>query len=76
MLGHGGPQHNVIVPALLGEQIMLYSIDLVFAPDRKNYAFRYTRHVIDKSPMVRLTPRMTKGGTGGLYLAQHANNNK
>jgi hypothetical protein len=26
MLGHGGPQHNVIVPAFLGEQIMLYSI--------------------------------------------------
>jgi hypothetical protein len=36
--------HYVIVPAFLGKELRLYSIDLAFAPDRKWY-FRYTRHI-------------------------------
>lgn len=72
--GTGGPQHNTIVPAFLGKEVRLYSIDLAFSPDRKSAAFRYTRHVIDKSPTVRLISRMAKGGTGGHHLAQHPNN--
>jgi hypothetical protein len=43
------PAHNVIIPAIVGNELRLYSIDLAFAPDRKSYAFRYTRHGVDKS---------------------------
>jgi hypothetical protein len=39
------PAHHVMVPAFLGKEPRLYEIDLVFAPDRKGYAFRCTRLV-------------------------------
>ena len=42
----GAPAHNVFVPAFVGEDARLYTIDLVFASDRKSYQFRYTRHVV------------------------------
>jgi hypothetical protein len=71
MQGNGGPAHNVIVPAFLGDEPRLYTIDLVFAPNRKNYLFRYTRHVIDKTtPGTPRTPRLGLGGTGALHLVQ------
>lgn len=67
----GRPAHNVIIPAFVGEEPRLYSIDLVFAPDRKNYQFRYTRHVVDKPAAVApRTPRIGMGGSGAPYLMQ------
>ncbi|HEY8031287.1 MAG TPA: hypothetical protein VIF02_02625 [Methylocella sp.] len=71
MPGGGGPTHNVIVPAFFGGEPRVYTIDLVFAPDRKSYKFRCTRHVADKPPLVSpKTPRLALAGSGGLYLAQ------
>lgn len=69
MPGVSGPAHSVIAPAYLGEESRLYSIDLVYAPDRKSYRFRYTRHVVDKTtPANPRTPRFALGGSGALYL--------
>ena len=62
------PVHNVIVPAFLGTEPRVYTIDLVFAPDGKSYAFRYTRHV--HSLAAPRTPRLAIYGSGALYLAQ------
>jgi hypothetical protein len=69
--GGGGPTHNVIVPAFLGREPRLYTIDLVFAPDCKTYKFRCTRHAAEKPPMASpKTPRLALAGSGGFYLAQ------
>jgi hypothetical protein len=66
----GAPAHNVFVPAFVGEQPRLYTIDLVFAPDRKSYQFRYTRHVVGIPPAVTArAPRLGLAGSGGHYLA-------
>jgi hypothetical protein len=62
-----GAAHHVIVPAFLGKEPRLYSIDLVFAPDRKSYRFRYTRHV---QPPRDASPRLGCGGSGALHLIQ------
>jgi hypothetical protein len=71
MPGGGGPAHHVIVPAFLGNEPRLYTIDLVFAPDRKSYRFRCTRHVINKPTMATArTARLGIGGTGAKYLNQ------
>lgn len=71
MPGNGGPAHHVIVPAFYGEEPRHYSIDLVFAPDRKSYEFRYTRHVVNKPPKIApRTPRLGIGGSGARYLMQ------
>jgi hypothetical protein len=72
MPGGGGPAHNVIVPAFIGNEPRLYTIDLAFAPDRKSYRFRYTRHVVNKPTLATArTPRLGIAGTGALYLIQH-----
>lgn len=66
---HYPAAHNIIVPAFIGAEQRLYSIDLVFASDRKSYKFRYTRHVSKYSPKAApRTPRLGIGGTGALYL--------
>jgi hypothetical protein len=67
--GGGGPSHNVIVPAFVGDDVRLYTIDLAFAPDRRTYRFRYTRHVVGvpTHPTTR-PPRLSVGGSGGFYL--------
>lgn len=69
MPGKGGPAHNILVTAFLVNEVRLYTIDLEFAPDRRNYQFRYTRHVSGDSPthMAR-TPRIGLGGSGALHL--------
>jgi hypothetical protein len=70
--GRDGPAHNVIAPAFLGEEARIYTIDMVFAPDRKSYKFRYTRHVNDKPVGTKpRTPRLGIGGSGALYLMQN-----
>lgn len=64
--GPGGPGHNVMVTAFLDDQVRFYTIDLVFTPDRKQFNFRYTRHV--SSAPVGRTPRIGIGGSGALHL--------
>lgn len=66
--GPGGPVHNLIVPAFVGKDVRLYTVDLAFAPDRKNYQFRYTRHVHHSPPLAPRTPRIAIGGSGMHYL--------
>ncbi len=69
--GRGAFGHSVVVPAFLDNEIGLYSIDMAFGPDRKNYQFRYTRHAIDRPSVGMLDPpRFTLAGSGGLYLAR------
>jgi len=69
MPGDAGPAHSVMVPAFLGKEPRLYEIGLVFAPDRKRYAFRCTRHVVDKPGLAApKTPRIGIAGSGALYL--------
>ena len=63
-----GPAHNVFVPAFVGEESRLYTVDLVFTPDRKSYNFRYTRHVLKTPSGTTKTPRFGLAGSGGLYL--------
>lgn len=70
--GNDGPAHNVIVPAFLGDEARIYTIDMAFAPDRRSYKFRYTRHVNDKPAGKKpRTPRLGIGGSGALYLMQN-----
>jgi hypothetical protein len=64
----GGPAHSVLVPAFLGDEARLYTIDIALTPDRKRYAFRYTRHVVDKPPRKPRTPRLAIAGSGAQYL--------
>ena len=66
--GGGPPAHSMIVPAFLGKEVRLYTIDMAFAPDRKSYAFRYTRHVVDEASY--RTPRVVRGGSGAPYLTK------
>ena len=65
----GGPAHSTIIPAFLGNEVRLYSIDMVFSPDRTQYKFRYTRHVT--SLTTPRTPRLGIGGSGAFYLIQN-----
>jgi len=60
--------HNIIVPAFVQNEARLYSIDLVFSPDRKSYAFRWTRHVNNVTPATPRTPRLAIAGSGAVYL--------
>ncbi|WP_299614946.1 hypothetical protein [Pelagibius sp.] len=61
--------HNVIIPALVGKEPRFYSIDLVFAPDRRTYQFRYRRLRDTNSPVSQpRAPRVGIGGTGAQYL--------
>lgn len=62
--------HNVLIPAFVGSEARLYSIDLTIAQDRKRTAFRYTRHVVDPAgPRPSRTPRVGLAGSGAIYLA-------
>jgi hypothetical protein len=64
-----GAAHSIIVPAFLNGEPRLYSIDLVFSADRKNYSFRYTRHVVGPVPSdPPRTPRIAIAGSGALFL--------
>jgi hypothetical protein len=60
-----GRTHNVVVPAFLGNEVRLYSIDMAVGNDRKIDSFRYTRHVIGKTNRVS---RMALTGSGADYL--------
>jgi hypothetical protein len=69
--GAGPIGHNVFVPAFFGNEVRLYEIYLVFAPDRQRRAIRYLRHVRDnRDRATRRTPRFGLAGSGGQYLAR------
>ena len=64
-----GAAHSIMVPAFLNDEPRLYSIDLAFAPDRRSYSFRYTRHVVGPVPSdPPRTPRLGLAGSGAAYL--------
>jgi hypothetical protein len=61
--------HHFLISAFLGNESKLYTIKLVFAPDRKNYYFRYTSWHVEGSESVKpRPPRLGLAGTGGLFL--------
>lgn len=63
--------HNILVPSFVNGEVRLYTIDLAFAPDRKTYAFRYTRHVVNPSAVrPHRTPRLGLAGSGAAYLTR------
>jgi hypothetical protein len=62
--------HNVFIPAFLGREPRLYSIDIVLSPDRRRYEFRYVRHVVERPTLaVPTTARIGVAGSGGIYLS-------
>jgi hypothetical protein len=64
-----GAAHSIVAPAFVNGEARLYSIDLVFASDRKAYSFRYTRHVAGlETSCPRRTPRIALAGSGSLFL--------
>jgi len=69
MPGNGGPEHHIVVPAFINKEPRLYSIDLIFEPDRKRYQFQYVRHIA-RRPLNRppVPPRIGMAGSGGLHL--------
>jgi hypothetical protein len=69
--GNGVAGHTFLIPAFLGGEPMLYTIDLVFDPERKNCKFRYTRHVAQHAaPAPPHTWRLAVAGSGGFRLSQ------
>lgn len=65
----GRAAHSVIVPAFVGEEARLYTIDIEFAPDRKCYRWRCTRHVHTTTRLK--PPRLALGGSGATYLLRN-----
>jgi len=61
----GLADHHVIIPAFVGGQPKLYTIDMVLAQDRSGYWFRHVRRVIgDASRPEAPTARLAVGGSG------------
>jgi hypothetical protein len=66
---HGPPAHHIIIPAFLNREPRLYSIDLVRPRDRRDYSFRFTRHVTGRQRSTGpITPRIAIGGSGAAHL--------
>lgn len=70
MARYGVPAHSVVIPAFIGNEARLYTIDLGLRQDRKTYGFRYTRHTGKRITAPR-TPRLAAGGSGALYLMKN-----
>jgi hypothetical protein len=69
-----GRRHHVLVTAFVGDEPRFYTIDLIFAPDRKNYAFRCTRHVQNLPGVAAPSlPQIGIAGTGEPYLLARRN---
>jgi hypothetical protein len=63
--------HSILVPAFVGAEVRLYTIDMALAPDRKTCSFRYTRHIVGEfGPRPSRTPRLGLAGSGATYLAR------
>ncbi|MGC1458262.1 MAG: hypothetical protein WA825_08310 [Steroidobacteraceae bacterium] len=61
------PTHTVLVSAFVGGEARIYTIDMAFAPDRKHFWFRYTRHV--NQAALHVQADLAIGGTGILPLS-------
>jgi len=69
MKGTAGSAHYMVATAFLGGEAKVYSIDLVFPPDRKDGLFRFTRHSFGgRQGGFDLTPAVYIGGSGALFL--------
>lgn len=63
--------HNIVIPSFVNGEVRLYTIDLEFAPDRKTYGFRYTRHVVNPlADRPNRTQRIALAGSGAICLAR------
>lgn len=63
--------HSIVIPSFVNGEVRLYSIDLVFAADRKTYTFRYTQHVVNPTEgRPHRTPRLGLAGSGSICLAR------
>jgi hypothetical protein len=61
--------HAIYITAFLGNEPRLYTIELVFSPDRKSSQFGFTRWKTQSSDDIDpRTPRLAVGGTGGIFL--------
>ncbi len=63
-----GPQHNILIPAVVSGELRLYSIDLALSPDRKTMTFRHTRWRKQTSRGFSITPRIAVAGSGAAAL--------
>jgi hypothetical protein len=69
--GTAPPAHIVCISSFLEKEPRYYTIDLVFAADRRNCALRYTRQVVKKPGLTNpKTPRIGVAGSGKQYLAR------
>ncbi len=66
----GAAAHNVVAAALVDDQARVYTIDIEFSQDRKQYRSRYTRHIVGRTIGTARprTPRLAVAGSGALYL--------
>jgi hypothetical protein len=63
--------HNIVIPSFVNGEVRLYTIDLAFGHDRKTYAFRYTRHVVNRTTdRPHRTPRIGLAGSGAMCLTR------
>jgi hypothetical protein len=63
------PAHTVVAASFVDGKPSLHTIDLVMEPDRRNYHFRFTRHIVEwKTSSVLKPPRVAIAGSGGLCL--------
>jgi len=63
--------HSIVIPSFVNGEVRLYTIDLAFSSNRKTYAFRYTRHVVNPSAArPHRTPRIGLAGSGVICLTR------
>jgi hypothetical protein len=68
---NGGPAHYMLAPAFVNGELRLYSIDLVFSPDRSNWSLCFARHqrqVGEPERTITRTQRVGVAGSGASYL--------
>lgn len=66
---HVPSPHHIIVPALVGAEPRLYTIDLFPTPEPGRFQFRHVRVVSNYSPHSGpQAPRFAIGGSGAFYL--------
>lgn len=63
-----GPQHSILIPAVVAGEMRLYSITLALSPDRRAVTFRHTRWRKQTSRGFHITPRIAVAGSGAEAL--------
>jgi hypothetical protein len=67
--GSGTRVHSILIPAFQNGEPRIYTIDLVRPRGKNAYAFRWTRHVVQRNvPGGNMTPRCIIGGSGAVHL--------